>query len=323
MIKTKKSSVNWIKLYFSGAIIYSIGILLFRYAPYYQKTLASSAQSTLLCLYFGYLILAPFYYFFFAKKSSKSKPFLALRGICRLAARFFNKKTSGKISKEEKVALLFILVKLFFLPTMINFFYGNINELSSIIKNFGWYPFALTLIFAVDTLVFAFGYAFEFKFLKNIVKSVEPTLFGWLVAVICYPPFNSYVGRFVPWGANDYASFWNPGWTIIMRIILVALLMIYVWATIALGFKSSNLTNRGIVSKFPYSIIRHPAYASKNLLWWLTLLPVINIKFALGMGFWTLIYYFRAITEENHLNQDKDYIAYRRKVKYRFVPYLL
>ena len=80
-------------------------------------------------------------------------------------------------------------------------------------------------MFTIDTLVFSFGYAFEFKCLKNVVKSVEPTFFGWFVAIICYP-------------------------------------------------------------------------------------PIITWPFTLGMLFWTVIYFFRAITEERHLRQDPDYIKY-------------
>jgi hypothetical protein len=28
----------------------------------------------------------------------------------------------------------------------------------------------------------------------------------------------------------------------------------------------------------------------------------------------------RAITEENHLSSDKDYIEYKKKVKWKFIP---
>lgn len=142
------------------------------------------------------------------------------------------------------------------------------------------------------------------------------------MALICYPPFNFVVGNYVPWGASDYVTFWNPTLTIVMRILLLTLLIIYVWATIAFGFKSSNLTNRGIVTKFPYSLVRHPAYISKNILWWLTLLPVITVSFTFGMLFWSMIYFFRALTEERHLSQDPEYQDYKQKVKYKFIPYI-
>ncbi|MBU0457364.1 MAG: methyltransferase [Nanoarchaeota archaeon] len=311
----KPSLKNILKLYFSSALIYSIGILMFRYIPYYQKTLSEETQKTLLYLYLCYLVISPIYYLLFTNKYSTNKPYLFLQGIK-------NYLINRRIEFQEKVAILFVLVKVFFLPLMVNFFFGNYKSLIHLTDNFQWYHFALTLIFTIDTLIFAFGYTFEFKKIKNVVKSVEPTFFGWFVALICYPPFNGITGNYILWGANDYATFWNPKITFILRIILIFCLTIYLWASIALGPKASNLTNRGIVTKFPYSIVRHPAYINKNLIWWLTLLPVINWKFALGMLFWTFIYFFRALTEERHLKQDPDYLEYCKKVKWKFIPFI-
>jgi protein-S-isoprenylcysteine O-methyltransferase Ste14 len=97
-------------------------------------------------------------------------------------------------------------------------------------------------------------------------------------------------------------------------------LIIYTWASAALGPKASNLTNRGIVSKFPYSVVRHPAYICKVTMWWITLIPVINLSFFMGMLFWTIIYYFRSITEERHLMKDQEYVGYCKKVKWKFIP---
>jgi protein-S-isoprenylcysteine O-methyltransferase Ste14 len=305
-----------LQLYFSSALIYGFGVLFCRYFPYYQKLLSQTTQTTLFYIYLSYIILAPIIYIFRITKYSTNKPYLVLKYLSN---------PFRKPEKEEKVAFLFLLVKIFYLPLMFNFFFGNYNHLSNLVKsnNLAWYPFIFTLMFTIDTMIFAFGYAFEFRSLKNVVKSVEPTLFGWAVALICYPPFNSWVGRYVPWGANDYVQFWNPTATIVMRVIIVFLLVIYTWATVTLGPKSSNLTNRGIVSRFPYSIIRHPAYTCKPLIWWLTLLPVINVKIFLGMLFWSIIYILRALTEENHLNQDPDYLEYKKKVKWRFIPKLI
>ena len=187
-------------------------------------------------------------------------------------------------------------------------------------EQINYYALILTIIFTIDTGIFAFGYSFEFKTLKNIVKSVEPTFFGWFVALICYPPFNTLVVNNIPWGSNDYAIFSSELYTSIARIFIVLLLVIYLWASVALGPKASNLTNRGIVTKFPYSIVRHPAYISKNIVWWLTLIPIINWKLAGGLLLWTIIYYFRAITEERHLKADSDYVKYCKKVKWKFIP---
>ncbi len=215
---------------------------------------------------------------------------------------------------------------------MLNFFFANYysikNQLPNILSslftietfNFLWFPFLLTLIFLIDTLWFSFGYAIETRSLKNTIRSVEPTAVGWIVALICYPPFNGMFTKYVNWFANDYVVFYNNSLTFFIRIIIIALLTVYVGATLALGAKCSNLTNRGIVSRGPYAIVRHPAYISKNLAWWITIIPVLSIPAVLSMGVWSLIYHMRTITEERHLIKDPDYQKYVKKVKYRYIP---
>ncbi|HLC61231.1 MAG TPA: methyltransferase [Candidatus Nanoarchaeia archaeon] len=313
---------NAINSYLSSVFVYSIAVFMFRNLKYYKTTINPSAQFTLLGLLIVYLLLAPIFYFWLKREVPLSKPYLFLACLKKFIVNSITSKKEA-IRRDEKVAFLFIMVKLFFLPTMISFFFDNLNSIISILKNFNLYSLIITSIFLLDTLIFSIGYAFEGKILKNIVKSVEPTLFGWAVALVCYPPFNSYAGRFVPWGANDHVFFWSAKLTIAFRILIVLLLIIYLWASFALGTKASNLTNRGIVTKFPYSIVRHPAYLAKNLTWWIAILPVMSMKFALGMFFWSTIYYFRAITEEKHLSHDPKYLSYCRKVGYKFIPYVI
>ncbi|MBT4539290.1 hypothetical protein HOI26_05910 [Candidatus Woesearchaeota archaeon] len=310
-------------LYLSSALIYGLGVLLFQKIAYYQNMLSKETQITLLFLYIAYVIIAPVYYLATLTRYSTNKPYIFLKNI-KKNIQNITTKNKLELLQEEKVAILFLGVKLFFLPLMINFFIGNFKHLGYILNNqFMLYPFVLTLIFTLDTLIFTFGYAIEFKPLKNVVKSVEPTFFGWFVALISYPPFNSITGSRIPWGANDHVFFWTSTGTTIFHIIIILLLGVYLWATFALGPKASNLTNRGIVTKFPYSIVRHPAYICKNLVWWITLIPVMSWQFALGMGFWSMIYFFRAFTEERHLSQDEEYKKYKKKVKWKFIPKLI
>lgn len=332
-----KISANGLKLYFSGAFIYGLGILLTYYLPYYQSSLLPKTQTTLLILYLGYLLLGIIHFFPNSHNHRQNKPYLIITSVKRNLHNLLTQNTLSWTT-EEKTAFLFLIIKLFFLPTMINFCYTNLNEVTNNINNITfnnsisnsinlnttlWFPILLTLLFTLDTFIFTLGYCTESRKLNNICTSVEPTIFGWFVALICYPPFNSLIGQYIPWGAYDFAQFWTPNLTIAFRVIILLLLVIYVAASLALGTKASNLTNRGIVTKFPYSLIRHPAYTSKLLLWWLTLLPYITIPFALGMLFWSVIYLARAYTEEQHLLQDNNYKLYCQKTPYRFIPYII
>jgi protein-S-isoprenylcysteine O-methyltransferase Ste14 len=185
-----------------------------------------------------------------------------------------------------------------------------------------FYGLALATIFLIDTGFFAFGYLFEASWLKNKIRSVDTSFFGWFVALACYPPFTDVIAKWAPWHTNDYARFGSPETTFAVRILLLLLLIGYVSASVSLGTKCSNLTNRGIVTSGPYSIVRHPAYICKNLFWWIVLIPTIlyTPMAIFGMAFWTFMYFLRAVTEERHLIKDADYQAYCQKVKWRFVP---
>ncbi|NCC71209.1 DUF1295 domain-containing protein [bacterium] len=116
---------------------------------------------------------------------------------------------------------------------------------------------------------------------------------------------------------HDYSFFWI---NILMMFLVFILLFIYSSASVSLGFKASNLTNRGIVKNKTYSLIRHPAYSTKVLMWWFMIIPIINLQILFSMLVLSFVYYMRAITEERHLSQDPDYLEYCKKVKSRFIP---
>ena len=100
--------------------------------------------------------------------------------------------------------------------------------------------------------------------------------------------------------------------------VLVGLVAIYAWATMAFGIRFSNLTHRGVITHGPYKFTRHPAYVSKNLSWWVAGLPFLvtaggpieAVRNTLLIAAVSGIYYWRAKTEEKHLLADPAYVAY-------------
>ena len=122
-MKVKESLSRAVQLYFSSVLIYGLGIVLFRNVSYYQKLLLPVTQKTLLYLYLTYLVVSPIIYVFRTTKYTTNKPFLILRYFVNVF-----RKNKFFPNKEEKVAFLFIIVKLFYLPLMINFFFNNFSS---------------------------------------------------------------------------------------------------------------------------------------------------------------------------------------------------
>ena len=175
------------------------------------------------------------------------------------------------------------------------------------------------MIFAVDCGFALVGYASESRWLGNKTRSVEPTAFGWLVCISCYPPFNNVLGTYLPL-ENGPQLVTGEVAQLALRTATVLLFSIYASATVAFGMKFSNLTHRGIVWRGPYRYIRHPAYLTKCTAWWLENVPTMTPTKAVFLCMLCSWYGLRAWTEERHLSMDPEYLAYKKKVPWVVFP---
>lgn len=251
-----------------------------------------------------------------------------------------------RFGRAEQQAFLALALKLFFVPLMLNWLLGLTSDVlghwnglassapgNSFLASFNTHLYLLVFkaLLMVDVLVFTVGYVIEIPALRNEIRTVDPTLSGWVVCLACYPPFNQALGAFFPWQSSDFPKFDGPVVHVALNCAILAAMAVYASASVALGLRGSNLTNRGIVRSGAYAWVRHPAYASKNLAWWIGALPAVWAAFhqSIGHGIWALasvaawtaIYVLRAHTEERHLLMlNNGYADYMEKVRWRFFP---
>lgn len=277
-------------------------------------------------------------------RTSKSLLFFRVVGRC---VRSPSTILQQGLSREDRLAVLVTLLKSFFAPMMamslMVFFMGAVTYGTAIAKGeaFGagflalfdqhGFWFLIKFILFVDVLIFTCGYLVELPQLRNEIRSVDPTLMGWGVAIVCYPPFNTVTSTILGFPVSDFPRFDDPTAHLSLNVALLTLMAIYASASVALGFKASNLTHRGIIARGPYAVIRHPAYVCKNLAWWIGSIPLVSAALAhslfdgiqaiASVAGWSMLYVLRALTEEDHLRGvDGEYAAYAAKVRYRFIP---
>lgn len=255
------------------------------------------------------------------------------------------KTVRNGMDASDRIAVLSTLLKGFFAPLMVMSLMGFCmtagTHLVSLFNDTGAGLFVLfnqhgfwilmqTILF-IDVLIFTVGYLIETPRLANEIRSVDPTIVGWAAALFCYPPFNTLTSKLLGSQVSDFPQFDDPSVHIALNALMLILMACYASASVALGFKASNLTHRGVVARFPYSVVRHPAYVCKNLAWWISAIPLVSLSFQEGLfegasslasvAGWTMLYIFRALTEEDHLRSvDGEYAAYAEKVRYRFIP---
>jgi protein-S-isoprenylcysteine O-methyltransferase Ste14 len=232
--------------------------------------------------------------------------------------------TEGELQKLKHHALGWI-IKAFFLPLMTVFLLENIHWLSEngiaravTPDSFGWW---LRLAFFLDVAFGMIGYLATLRLLDTHIRSANPLVLGWVVALICYPPFwNLMEAQYLRYSGSENWEFWLSGTPLlytVWAVVMLALVFIYSWSTVAFGLRFSNLTHRGIITDGPYALTKHPAYICKNLFWWMSAMPFLAtngwqfaIKGCLLLGLVNMIYFLRARTEERHLMEDPVYVAY-------------
>ena len=227
---------------------------------------------------------------------------------------------------QARIVLMGWIVKGFFLPLMFIYACNDLQHFLTVdlraIDSFKLlFDFMFFFMFFVDVGTVSMGYVCTLRLLDTHIRSVEPTMLGWLVALICYQPFWSLLGRQYlaydtgyPWGVWLQDS---PLLYVLWGSSILCLVFVYVWATVSFGARFSNLTHRGIITHGPYRWGKHPAYLTKNISWWLIAVPFLPQ----GSGWHALsccllllilngIYWLRARTEEAHLMQDPQYREY-------------
>ena len=226
------------------------------------------------------------------------------------------------------------LVKLFFLPLMAVYMYNTTRYFVSadpekVFSSFRlFYQFAWELIFAIDLIIVTVGYLLTLKLLDSHIRTAEPTIGGWVAAIVCYEPFWAAVSAsYLAYNKDNYSwGSWlggNETAYLFWGSSILILITIYSLSSIAFGIRFSNLTHRGIITNGPYRYSKHPAYISKNLSWWLIAIPFIFVNnnytaslqaclMLLGVN---IIYYIRAKTEERHLSWDETYRQYAQAIE--------
>lgn len=228
--------------------------------------------------------------------------------------------------KFFNIYLASIAVRAFFLPLMVSFCYQNLAEFNTVIHNtdsnnpFSVVHFLTALAFYLDVSVVVPAYLFASAFSDSSVRSVDTSALGIVVALLCYPPFNqSLTSQLFPYNDSIYWQDAIPHQGFVFGFwisAMVGCLIMYAWASIAMGFRFANLMYKGLVDWGPYKYFRHPAYFFKNIYWWLYSVPFIAatpaeaFKNTLFLAAISCIYYMRAKTEERHLLRFAEYAAY-------------
>ena len=367
MTETNEQKITRVEIgkhYIATSIIYLIIFFFMMFCPPYANNVTNEYIDYSVIFGFfvgGYILFAPIFYCLFRPKSILESRSLAIVGYFK---RQFVKGLPLQAylnniapTEKEKQAMVILFMQVFFvtftshilcenyiphLSYNIDFLFIMFDQARSLTASNGlaqglgqfiidtsdiW----LKLIFTVSTFVYLISYLSDTAIFKNKIKSVDTTPLGILSCICCYYPVTILTYTFLKVTNESLLAVNNNALLITLNLIIIFANLGSLIAILRLGTKAGNLTNRGIVTKYPYNIVRHPDYAMQIIYILATTVPLYlnssippfeKFMMTLTTFAWIYIYYLRAITEERHLFQDEDYQEYCKKVRYRFIPKL-
>ena len=188
--------------------------------------------------------------------------------------------------------------------------------------------YVLLMIYAVIIAAVTPGYLFGARLLNTETKAISNSWFAWTVTLACYSPFETafFINLF-DYNPSSPDPLWQQPWTVYFHNIpfllaiagglILIFSVIHLWGEAQFGIRSSNLSNRGIITTGIYRFSKHPVYISKCAVWlliWVPFLSGVNVLDDLRLSvLWICvcgIYVLRALAEEKLLSADPDYVAY-------------
>jgi protein-S-isoprenylcysteine O-methyltransferase Ste14 len=161
------------------------------------------------------------------------------------------------------------------------------------------------VFFAQQTLV-ALAYL-----IRRPARSATRRLDDWLLAFT-----GTFAGvLFRPGGKHLVWGIWTG---VVLQLVGVAIVVICILTLgRSFGFAAAD---RGLVTRGPYAVVRHPMYASYVSLDSGYLLQTLSVRNAAVLLVGTFCNAGRALAEERLLTNNSDYQSYHRRVRRTVIP---
>jgi protein-S-isoprenylcysteine O-methyltransferase Ste14 len=241
--------------------------------------------------------------------------------------------------RYNRKVLLNLAMRAYFIPIMVHQVYTHLDQSVTFaafrFNDYSFFTITLWLIaflWLCDVINASVAYTIESRWLENRTRSIDLSITGWVVCLLCYYPLNGITGSLFPFAFLVVDSHINSlvvpelGFFYAVKLLEVSLLALHIYIDVSLGTSVANISLKKLQTTGPYGVVRHPGTTTKLVFWFLISAcysafwswPII-----LGQLAWSTLYVARALTEERHLRQHEEYRAYMGKVRYRFIPGLI
>ncbi len=159
------------------------------------------------------------------------------------------------------------------------------------------------------------------------VRNIDFTPVAWIVNAMCYGPLLGgvvYRMHGAPPVVVDPSLTAGPAWALqlVAELLLNLLYTLSIWN---LGTRFGVMVDKGVQTRGFYSFVRHPSYTLEALMFVTLGLTgyATPMHYAIALV-WPVKYFLRSERDDQFMGaSNPDYVAYREKVRWRYIPNLL
>jgi len=168
-----------------------------------------------------------------------------------------------------------------------------------------------------------YGYSLLGYLWGKRIRNADFTVIGWLTNAVCYTPlFGVVIWRMLPplHGVDPTVT---PGFLRTATfVVAVSLNVVYTLSIWNLGTMFGVMTDKGVRTSGFYSVVRHPSYTLESVMFVMFSSRELSAfgQYIAVAGYF-LIYWLRSEREDQFMSESNpDYLTYRERVPYKFIP---
>jgi len=168
-----------------------------------------------------------------------------------------------------------------------------------------------------------YGFSFVGYLFGKKIRNVDFTVVGWLTNAVCYQPLFALVfWQMIPpvFGLDPTVT---PGFLRTATfVVAISLNVVYTLSIWNLGIMFGVMTDKGVRTTGFYSVVRHPNYTIESIMFVMFYCRALSSAVNwLAVGGFLLIYWLRSEREDQFMSvSNPDYLVYREKTPYKFIP---
>ncbi len=238
-------------------------------------------------------------------------------------------------SRNLAICLLYVVIVFAFGHALHGFLIGNIATVKSLLRVSpdlrSWETYFSIARYSVWSAaivgcMFGYGYSIISPIWNRHIRNLDFTIAGWVTNAVCYPLLGFVLVWCAPPLIGNEPTLTGGPWPLFVLSVELLLNILYTVALFNMGTKFGVMTDKGLVNRGFFGVVRHPSYTLEVGMFACLSLQGLSspLNWLAVVVFFVIPYYLRSEREDHFMTvSNPDFSPYKQAVPYKYIPGLL